>query len=315
VTGPELVWVTHPDNYHPTVHQRLQRAGATRVELLRQRGLPVRVVHANAVVAAWVDRPRLWCDGTDLLDRRRGFLLSGWAWDPAAVGHLQAIQRTVQGSDSVLLDDGMSGPDGLRSDKLAMYHHAGRLGLPVLPTVAIPFGRYSRGALGLISEHLGPDGYVVKPREMAMGFGVLPAGTAAELAAVLDLTSASGLSCLVQPFRANHGDLRVFVYDGRVIAAMLRRPDPGGHVANLPAGGDGSPETAPPQTRAMSEQLAGSLAAGYLCVDWLLTETGPVFNEWMTVGAGFEALPEPARGTVADALAGYLARRLADGDG
>lgn len=307
----EIVWITHPDNYPPAVHERARRLGAERVSLLADRGIGVRVVHANQLVAGWVDGPRLWCDEEDLLAQRRGYMVSGWAWDPAAAQHLTAIRRSVQASSSVLLEAGWPDREGLLSDKLAMYQYAGGLGMPVLPTVAVPFGRYARHALPLVSKHCsGAAGYVVKPRELAMGFGVLRVDNDEQLLPAIDLVAASGLGCLVQPFHPNLGDLRVFVHRGRCVAAMLRAAPPGGHVANLPVDTSGPASTAPPAVRRFSERLAGELGLDYLCVDWLLSEAGPVLNEWMTVVAGFEALPEPYRATVADALADSIRRRL-----
>ncbi|MFE7774653.1 RimK family alpha-L-glutamate ligase [Streptomyces sp. NPDC057445] len=311
----ELVWITCPDNYDPVVQERLRRAGSERVDLLRSRGFDLTVVHANEIVPAWNDGPRLWQGETDLLSKGRGFILSSWTWDAGAGRHLQAIARTIRASDSVLLNDGIKDPEALGNDKLAMYHHAGTLGIPVLPSVSIPFGRYARRALATVSARLdGADGYLVKPREMAMGYGVLKADTFEQLTAAIDLLTPGALGCIVQPFRPNSGDVRVYVHNGTFVAALLREPAEGSYLANVSEGGTGSalPGEVPAEVSGMSERLARSLDAPYLCVDWLLSPAGPVLNEWMTISAAYEDLPEPQRSRVEDALIACIGDRLKD---
>jgi ribosomal protein S6--L-glutamate ligase len=307
----EIVWITNPDGYDPVVHEKYKVMGARRVALFAERGFPVRVVHACDLVAACDGRPQLWYAGEDLLGRRSCFMMSSWAWSPDAAQHFRVISRTIRSSDSVLLNDLIRDPERLGADKLAMYQHAGQLGVPVLPTVAVPFGRYAKRALAVVQQTFDGDGYVVKPREMAMGFGVLKADTVAQLAACTDLLAPSALGCIIQPYLQNSGDLRVFVHRGEAVASMLRRPAADAYRANISVGGTPTNGDASPEVAGMSEHLARSVDAEYLCVDWLLSDTkGPVFNEWMTVAANFEDLPEPSRSRVADALFTFISDRL-----
>ncbi|MEU7058101.1 hypothetical protein [Streptomyces sp. NPDC046197] len=312
----ELVWITNPDNYDPGLGARLKREGSERVDLYVEHGFDVRVVHSCDVVPGWNSGPRLWHGDEDLLCKGRGFLLSSWTWHQGIAQQIQAIARTIRASDAVLLTDGVHGAEGLAMDKLAMYHHAGRLDVPVLPCVAVPFGRYTRRALETVRRELAadaPHGYVIKPREMAMGFGVHRVDTLEQLSSALDLLAPADLGCLVQPCLPHTGDVRVYVHQGRQLAALLRTPEAGAYRANVSQGGSGSALTVPAEITEMSERLARSVDADYLCVDWLLGADGPVFNEWMTVSAAFEDLPEPERSTVGRALVTHLARRLGVG--
>ncbi|MER5433720.1 hypothetical protein [Streptomyces sp. NPDC002588] len=306
-----LIWITTPDNYDPHVQEQLKREGAERVDLLRAAGFDVRVVHSCDLVPAWNGRPRLLHGSGDLLAERAGFIVTSWTWDPGIARHLEAVVRTVRASDSVLLTDGTIDPDGLGTDKLAMYHHAASLGATVLPTVSVPFGRYARRALDAVRSELPEGAYVVKPRSMAMGFGVLKAETPQHLAATVDLLAPAGLGCLVQPHLPNTGDLRVYVHEGKAVAAQLRRPGEQAYLANISQGGSGSAYEPPEETAALSELLARSLDADYLCVDWLLAGDRPVFNEWMTVLAGYKDLAGAPRLRVEGALVDHIRRRLA----
>jgi ribosomal protein S6--L-glutamate ligase len=312
VSDEVIIWITNPENYDPGMRAENKQIGAQRMDLFAAAGLPVRVVHASNLVAGWAQRPRLWCQDEDLLERPRGFMLSAWPWDAATGQHFRAISRTIRASDSVLLNDGIRDPDSLGADKLAMSNHAAALGVPVLPAVAVPFGRYTRRVLPIVERVLDGDTYIVKPREMATGFGVLKAQGQSQLRACLDLLTPSGLGCFIQPYFANSGDLRVYVHRDQVLAGMLRRPAPDDYLANLSVGGSADAALVPPDIAGQSLKLADSLDADYLCVDWLVNEErGHVFNEWMTIAAAFEDLPEPQRTTVASALTRSIANRLA----
>jgi len=308
----ELIWVTHPDNYDPDVHRTLKSEGNDRIALFTARGYHVRVAHVSDLVPGWDGRPRLWWHDEDLLATPRGFMFSTWAWDSAAAAQVSAILTTVRASGSVVLNDAIDGPAQLADDKLAMYHHAGGIGVPVLPTIAVPFGRYARRVLAVARalESPGSSGYVLKPRDMAMGYGVLRCATAEQLASAVDLIAPGGLGCIVQPFHEHSADLRVFVRRGKVIGAMHRSPVQGNELANISRGANPTASDVADDMAELSTRLADSVDAEYLCVDWLLAPAGPIFNEWMTVSAGFEDLPEPDRSRVADALLDYIADRL-----
>ncbi|MCP3818240.1 hypothetical protein NLX86_08965 [Streptomyces sp. A3M-1-3] len=312
---PRLVWITTPDNYDPHVQERLRREGSERVGMLRAAGFDVRIVHSCDIVPAWNGRPRLLWGEEDLLAQYAGFLVTSWTWDPAIARHIEAITRTIRASDCVLLTDGTLDPEALGLDKLAMYHHAAALGAPVLPTVSVPFGRYARRALDAVRTQLPAGPYVVKPRSMARGFGVLKADTPQHLAASIDLLTPGGLGCLVQPHLPNSGDVRVYVHEGKVIAALLREPAEQAYLANVSQGGSGSGYEPPAEVADISERLAQSLDSDYLCVDWLVAGDGHVFNEWMTISAAYEDLPDPARRRVEEALVHHIRRRLDEGPG
>ncbi|PCG85183.1 hypothetical protein CIB93_15305 [Streptomyces sp. WZ.A104] len=310
---PRLVWITTPDNYDPHVQEQLKRGGSERLDMLTAAGFDVRVVHSCDIVPVWNGRPRLLHGEEDLLAQYAGFLVTSWTWDPAIARHIEAITRTVRASDCVLLTDGTLDPEAFGLDKLAMYHHAAALGAPVLPTVSVPFGRYARRALDAVRTQLPPGPYVVKPRSMAMGYGVLKADTVQHLGASIDLMAPGGLGCLVQPYLPDSGDVRVYVHEGRMIAALLREPAGQTYLANVSQGGSGSGYEPPAEIADLSERLARSLHSDYLCVDWLISGDSYTLNEWMTVSAAYEDLPPSTRKLVAQALVQYINRRLDEG--
>lgn len=274
-------------------------------------GIDYRFVEAAELVPACVDGPRLWYRGEDLLARRQCFIVSTSSWNAQATELLRAIYQTVAASDSVLLNGGIGGSEALEHDKLAILHHAAALGLPIPPTVAVPFGRYARLAVPAVQREIPTGPYVVKPRDMIMGIGVLKVDTVEQLTATLDICAGADQGFLVQRFLPNSGDLRTYVVDGEIVASQLRRPAPGNYLANISQGGSGAAVGSDEVTE-MCRRVVSSLDASFVCVDWLMTDDGPVLNEWATAVAGFAGLPEPARTSVADAFFGWVARRFDD---
>ncbi|WP_461712430.1 ATP-grasp domain-containing protein, partial [Streptomyces sp. DSM 41013] len=112
---------------------------------------------------------------------------------------------------------------------------------------------------------------------------VLKADTVQHLGASIDLLTPGGLGCLVQPYVPDSGDVRVYVHEGKVIAALLREPAGRAYLANASQGGNVSGYEAPAEIADLSERLARSLHSDYLCVDWLISGESFSFNEWMTV--------------------------------
>ena len=249
-----------------------------------------------------------------MLAERQCVIVSTSSWNGQAAAFLQAIYRTVAASDSVLLNQAFDrshrgSTEALEHDKLAILHRASSLGIPIPPTVTVPFGRYARLALPAVTEQFGAGPYLLKPRDMGMGFGVLKADTAEQLAAAIDLCAGADQTFIVQPFLPNSGDLRTYVVDGRVVASQLRRPTPGNYLANISQGGTGS-AAAHEQVAKHCARIVESTGASYLSIDWLLTEGGPVLNEWGTAVTSFAGLPEPERSQVADAFFAWAGGRL-----
>lgn len=304
-----LTWITVQDDFEPVYIAGV----AAKMETLygapaARHGFKVRFVEAAELVPACVDGPRLWYRGEDLLAQRQCFIVSTSSWNAQATETLRAIYETVAASDSVLLNGGIGGSDALEHDKLAILHRAAALDVPIPATVAVPFGRYARLALPAVQREIPTGPYVVKPRDMIMGIGVLKVDTVEQLTAALDICAGADQGFLVQRFLPNSGDLRTYVIDGEIVASQLRRPAPGNYLANISQGGTGTAVESE-EVAEMCRRVVSSLGASFVCVDWLMTDDGPVLNEWATAVAGFSGLPEPAHTKVADAFFGWIARR------
>jgi len=309
---PEFVTFIHqPDSFQPGYTDQAEErfvpaytAAATRA------GFTFRVIPVHELIpACHHGRPRLWHRDQDLLATRQCFQVDDFAPTPQAAAMLAAVRSAVAESSSVLLNQSAGAPHDLLTDKLAMTMHAAQLGVPAPATIAIPYGRHGRTAVPVAVREIGNGPYIIKPRQMAMGTGVLKADTAEQLTAAVDLAAWSGTGHIIQAYRPCDGDIRAYYADGQVIAAQLRLPAPGGYLANISQGGTAAAATIPDSLAAMTCRIAASLDATLLAVDWLLTDQGPVLGEWSTGVGGFADLPGPERARVGDAHFGWARKR------
>lgn len=282
----ELVHIYDPEGApRDEVKKGEQEARVDIMPVAKRYGMSLRLVAAHDLVPVTGAQPRLMLGAEDLLSPPRCITVSRSCANPAGARFLQAIYETVLDSDSVLLNDSISRSDALERDKVAIACHAAKTGIPVLPTLAIPFGRYAHGAMACV-DRLGPGPWVLKPRELSSGQGVLKADTRQQLRAAIDIAAQTGNAYVIQPFVRNEGDLRVLMSGGRIFGATLRRPAENDYLANLSKGGRPESVPVPDDVAALCHRVSASLGARYLCIDWLLTADGPVLNEWTTALAG-----------------------------
>jgi ribosomal protein S6--L-glutamate ligase len=310
-SGSILTMIYRPDDFEPSYSAAAADAVA-RVAAVdaAHNGFEFRMVPLGDLVPACTGRPQLWYRGQDLLQDPQCFQVDDFSWEPQTSHALKAICRTVQASDSVLLNQSFEAADYLAVDKLAIIQHAAGLGIPTAPTVCVPAGRYARTVLPLVHEHIGAGPYIVKPRELGMGIAVLKVDTPEQLQATLDIVAQSGIGYLIQPHLPNSGDTRVFIIDGAIAATQQRTPPPGTYRANTSQGARSSRSDAHHELHSRSQVIARSLGAECLQVDWLITEQGPILNEWSGGFGGYSALVEPDRTHVGNAFYAWAQSKL-----
>lgn len=304
-------WVYNPDDFNPSHLDKIIADITDRWNAQAARhGFGFRFIPASELTPTCVDRPRLWRGGVDLLETRQCYIVDDIGNDQQAVSYLHGISRIIDASDSLVLNHAMAAPEWLERDKLAMIGRAAQLGLAVPKTVALPFRRHAREGLAVVRREIGDGPYILKARESGTGFGVLKVDTFEQLRSAVDIAAQTGKGYLVQEFLPNTGDLRVAVVEGEVVTGMLREQVAGRYLSNIAQGGEATPDTDLSGVLDDCLRVVGALGADYLCVDFLITERGPVFGEWCTVMANFSQFPEPARTDLADAFFRWAGRLL-----
>ena len=122
---------------------------------------------------------------------------------------------------------------------------------------------------------------VVKLLEGAQGRGVFLAETGKAAESVINAFKSLRANLLVQEFikEADGKDLRCFVIDGRVVAAIERTAAPGEFRANIHQGGSATIVKITPEEKKLAIKAAKTLGLSVAGVDIIRSTKGPLLLE------------------------------------
>lgn len=166
---------------------------------------------------------------------------------------------------------------GRSRDKLRALQLLARAGIG-LPTTAFAHG--PRKAEDVIKE-VGGAPVVIKLLEGTQGMGVILAETHASAKSIIEAFSAANVNIMVQEFirEADATDVRAFVIDGRVVAAMKRIGKSGEFRSNLHRGGRAEPTELTTEEAETAVKSAAVLGLNVSGVDMLRSSRGPMVME------------------------------------
>lgn len=162
--------------------------------------------------------------------------------------------------------------DKLRSLQILSKHG---IGLPVTG-----FAHSTKDIEGLMNI-VGGAPLVIKLLEGTQGIGVVLAETPQAATSVIEAFRGLDANILVQEFiaEAKGADLRCFVIDGKVVAAMKRQGAPGEFRSNLHRGGNAAAIKLTPEERSTAVKAAKAMGLKVAGVDLLRSNHGPVVME------------------------------------
>ena len=122
---------------------------------------------------------------------------------------------------------------------------------------------------------------VIKLLEGTQGIGVVLAETKKAAESVIEAFMGLKANILVQEFiqEAGGADIRCFVIDGKVVAAMMRQAPEGEFRSNLHRGGKATLVKLTPKERATAVRAAKVMGLNVAGVDILRSERGPLVME------------------------------------
>jgi len=128
---------------------------------------------------------------------------------------------------------------------------------------------------------VGGSPLIVKLLEGTQGKGVVLAETKKAAESVINAFKSLNANILVQEFikEANGKDLRLFVVDGKVVAAMQREALPGEFRANIHLGGSASVIKATPEEKRIAIKAAKAMDLKVAGVDIIRSSKGPLLLE------------------------------------
>ncbi len=153
---------------------------------------------------------------------------------------------------------------------------------------------------------------VIKLLEGTQGIGVVMAETQQAAESVIEAFMGLKANILVQEFikEAGGADIRCFVVDGKVVAAMKRQGKEGEFRSNLHRGGSASLTRLSPEERATATRAAKIMGLNVAGVDILRSNHGPVVME-VNSSPGLEGIEAASGKDVAGLIVEFVEKSLA----
>ena len=188
-------------------------------------------------------------------------------------------------------------------DKLRSLQILSRRGVD-LPVTG--FAHSPKDIEDLIDTVGGPP-LIVKLLEGTQGIGVVLAETASAARSVISAFRQLNADILVQQFikEAGGADIRAFVVDKRVVAAMKRQAPDGEFRSNLHAGGSAHKVRLTPTEIAYAVKAARALGLNVAGVDMIRSDKGPLILE-VNASPGLEGIETATGKDVAGAVIEFL---------
>jgi ribosomal protein S6--L-glutamate ligase len=162
-------------------------------------------------------------------------------------------------------------------DKLRSMQLLAKAGIGIPKTV---FAREAAD-LNVVLEQVGGAPVIIKVARGTHGNGVVLAETRKAAKAVMQAFYVEGVSFIVQEFVAESAgvDIRAFVVNGKVVAAMMRQSLDDDFRSNIHQGGDGIPVKLTPEERKTARLAAKAMGLPVCGVDMMRSERGPLVLE------------------------------------
>jgi ribosomal protein S6--L-glutamate ligase len=182
------------------------------------------------------------------------------------------------------------------------------VGLPVTG-----FAHATQDIDGLI-ETVGGAPLVIKLLEGTQGIGVVLAENYQAAKSVIEAFRGLDANILVQEFikEAGGADLRCFVVDGKVVAAMKRQGAEGEFRSNLHRGGTAERVKLTPEERITAIRAAKAMGLKVAGVDLLRSNHGPVVME-VNSSPGLEGIEKATGVDVAGKIIDFVAKNAVTG--
>lgn len=202
----------------------------------------------------------------------------------------------------------LSASGALRSrDKLATLQALASAGIPIPSSSA---GRTPSSLKEMLALVNGTP-LVVKLAQATQGSGVVLAETRKAAESLLAAFNQLDADFLVQEFvkEANGSDIRAFVVDGQVVAAMRRTAAPGEFRANLHQGGSAEAVDLTQDERLLAVAAARCIGLDIAGVDLLRTDAGSVVIE-TNVSPGLQGIEEVSGVNIAGSIISFAKRLI-----
>jgi ribosomal protein S6--L-glutamate ligase len=179
--------------------------------------------------------------------------------------------------------------------------------------VSIPTSGFANSPMDTndLIDMVGGAPLIVKLLEGTQGMGVVLAETKKAAESVINAFKTLNANLLVQQFikEADGKDLRCFVIDGKVVAAIQRTAAPGEFRANIHQGGSASIVKITPKERSLAIKAAKTLGLKVAGVDIIRSQNGPLLLE-VNSSPGLEGIETATGKDVAGMMIAAIEKKL-----
>lgn len=253
----------------------------------------------------------------NITSRRPEVRLAGRSLEPHAIIPRIGASQTFYGTAVVRQFEAMHVFTVNRSQAIARSRDKLRsLQLLAAKGIGLPITGFARNPEDIdgVIELVGGAPLVIKLLEGTQGIGVVLAETNQAAASVIGAMRELGANILVQELirEAGGADVRAFVVDGKVVAAMSRQGPAGEFRSNLHRGGSATPVKLSPEERAMAIRSAKVLRLGVAGVDMLRSNHGPLVIE-VNSSPGLEGIESATSVDVAERIIRFVEEQASQG--
>jgi ribosomal protein S6--L-glutamate ligase len=163
-----------------------------------------------------------------------------------------------------------------------------------------------------LMNEVGGAPLVIKLLEGTQGIGVVLAETKKAAESVIQAFMGLNANIMTQEFikEAGGSDIRCFVVDGKVIAAMKRQAAEGEFRSNLHRGGSASLIRLTPEERSTAVRAASIMGLNVCGVDMLRSNHGPVVME-VNSSPGLEGIEKASEKDIASMIIQFIEKKVA----
>lgn len=208
--------------------------------------------------------------------------------NPQAEKHVESIYRVYRAKNKLF--NNSPNHEFVDRDKLLGMSIANSLELITLPTISISNRDDYWSFIDMAKKHLGEPPYILKPKELLSGLGIVRVESLQHFQGLLDIIVNSSHDYILQKFLKNAEDYRVYVFDGVPSYCLLRKTsNADSYLANVSHGGTSLSIPVPNEIKDNVFKIYNKIKANYLCVDFLKHEGKFYFNE-IELSGGFASL-------------------------
>ncbi len=202
-------------------------------------------------------------------------------------------------------------PDALLQarDKLRTMLRLASFGIDIPRTVFAGEGQN----LAELIQQIGGFPVVIKLLESTHGVGVLLAHNMLQATSIVEAFQKTGQRVIVQEFiaEAAGADIRVFLVNGEVVAAMKRQAKDGEFRSNLHRGGSAMPVLLTDQEEEVARKVAAVMGLDVAGIDLLRSYRGPLVME-VNASPGLEGIETITGKDVAGSVIRLVESRVAE---